>query len=96
MLRVGGFVRMIRINLGLDVEAHVTVAGAAHQLEHLGERGYSGAGHGELVRKTRRVVAAGTNLADIVLFDLGERQFARRECRAGARSVRPERGRGPG
>src|SRR5258707_14205922 len=66
---------MIRIDLGLDVQVYVAIARPAYQFEHFGESWYAGPRPRALVGKPSGVVTAGTNLADIVLLDLRERQF---------------------
>ncbi len=74
-LRVGRFLGVIGIDLGFDVETHVLVAGFAHEVEDLDQGRDRRARHRMLVRKLRRIGAARPDLADIVFFDLVERQL---------------------
>src|SRR5262252_4520007 len=66
---------MSRVDLGLDVEADMTIARAAHERKHLGERRDAGPGYRELIVEPCRIGAPRTDLADVVLLDLREREF---------------------
>ena len=59
-------------DLGLDVEAHVLGAAAAHQIEQLGQCRNARAVPGTLFGKVRRVGAAGLEPADIVALHLAQ------------------------
>ncbi|MGY4349486.1 hypothetical protein ACVWXM_005979 [Bradyrhizobium sp. GM7.3] len=84
-LRIERLVRMVRIDLGLDVEAHARIAGFAHQREQLAQGRNTGPGHGALVGELLRVRAVWPDLADVIGPDVGEPQF--HEGRAGRRDV---------
>src|SRR5579863_4528333 len=71
---VQGFLRVRRVDLGLDVEAHVGVARAPYEIEHLGEGWNARAGDHLLLGEAPGVVAPGADLADVVGLDLGEGQ----------------------
>src|SRR5256886_6348599 len=81
--RVRRFVRMVRIDLGFDVQTHMMIARPAHQPEYLGERRYPGGWHRKLIREPRRVSAARTNLPDVVLLDLRKGQLDERNAGGG-------------
>src|SRR3974377_166035 len=75
MLRVGRFVGVSRIDLGLDVETNVAVTRTAYEREHLGQSWYPSSGDRQLLGKLRRIRTAGANLPDVVLLDLLQRQL---------------------
>ena len=74
-LRVERLFRVRRVDLGLDVQPHVSVLRATHQVENFSQRRDARSGYGELVGKSGGIVAAGADLADIVVLDLRQRQF---------------------
>jgi len=65
---------MVWIDLGLDVQSHVRITRTAHECDDLGERRYARTGDRDLIRKLRRIGAAGPNSSDVVPLDLGERE----------------------
>ena len=76
---------MIRIDLGLDVEAHLRVAGPAHEVEDFDQRRDRRSRHRALIGKLCRIGAARPDLADVVFSDLVERQLD--EGNAGRRDI---------
>src|SRR5215472_17316866 len=66
---------MSRVDLGLDVEADMTIARAAHERKHLGERRDTGPGYRELIGEPCRIRTPRADLADVVLLDLREREL---------------------
>src|SRR5260370_34953302 len=67
--RLRRFVRMVRIDLSFDVEAHMMIARAAHELEYLGECRYPGPWPRKLIGEPRRVAVARTKLSKVVLLN---------------------------
>jgi len=72
---------MIGIDLGFDIEPHVAVARLADEIHDFDQCRNPGSRHHVLIRKLRRIGAAGPDLADVVFFYLGQRQLNKGNAR---------------